>query len=330
MAETIDDSLLFALRMDGLNASCIIMERFQTAYNWSTNWPKSSVYAIGHRDEIHGELPSTMLMPTITVLPPPLPHLPPPPNSYRHIIPPPLHAPPPPPSQFILDHALVQVSRSSIKFLRVHINDHNTRLADPQAIILSFAIPSSPSRFSITVLRRNISQCLYPKSRARLVLQPLSSAKAASLQATLASFIFKHLSLMFSLTPALLFLPVFLGGFGFPSIINCNAAAALSGTLRDLNHHIPLFSSMARITLADCTAQLRSHIFPFARPGIFYDAALLFDPSWPPGYCSRSLYSSETLTITASNHSDASSLILSDHLNSIRLYEDCKGDTLPP
>jgi hypothetical protein len=52
-----------------------------------------------------------------------------------------------------------------------------------------------------------------------------------------------------------------LHGFAFLSIARLNDYVAVTGSLRDLNHHLPLFSDMARITLADWTCSI-SHCQP--------------------------------------------------------------------
>lgn len=46
-----------------------------------------------------------------------------------------------------------------------------------------------------------------------------------------------------------------------------HATAAVSGLVRDLNHHNPLFSSLARITLTDWTEKLHSFLHPLSFPG---------------------------------------------------------------
>ena len=66
----------------------------------------------------------------------------------------------------------------------------------------------------------------------------------------------------------ILHLPISHHGFGFISVSCFNDASAVSGVLRDLNHHIPLFHCMARITLADWQCSLTKCIFPFSHNGL--------------------------------------------------------------
>jgi hypothetical protein len=50
-------------------------------------------------------------------------------------------------------------------------------------------------------------------------------------------------------------LPISQHGFGFPSIARINAALAIDGLSCDLNHHIPAYRDMAKISLADWTCK---------------------------------------------------------------------------
>jgi hypothetical protein len=70
-----------------------------------------------------------------------------------------------------------------------------------------------------------------------------------------------HLRFPFPFNSTLLSLPLQLHGFDFPSVARLNDCAAVAGLLRDLNHHLPLFSDMAPITLADWTCSV-SHCQP--------------------------------------------------------------------
>ncbi|KAJ7894751.1 hypothetical protein B0H13DRAFT_2339128 [Mycena leptocephala] len=67
----------------------------------------------------------------------------------------------------------------------------------------------------------------------------------------------------FPFNSTLLTLPLSLRGFDFPSIPRINDAAAVAGIQRDLNHHIPVFRDMARITLTDWTCLINHCCSPF-------------------------------------------------------------------
>lgn len=62
--------------------------------------------------------------------------------------------------------------------------------------------------------------------------------------------------------------PINLGGLEFPSIARINAGIAVDGLARDLNHHIPAYRCMARVTLADWTCHLNGCIYPLDRQGL--------------------------------------------------------------
>jgi len=66
-------------------------------------------------------------------------------------------------------------------------------------------------------------------------------------------------------------LPVSLHGFDFPSIRRINASIAVDGLARDLNHHIPAYRNMARITLADWTCNINDCVNPLEGIGIHKD-----------------------------------------------------------
>lgn len=72
----------------------------------------------------------------------------------------------------------------------------------------------------------------------------------------------------FIFNSALLSFPVESFGFGFPSISRPNSTLALQGMLRDLNHHIPAFRTMAAITLSDWMCRLNHCIYPLDEPSV--------------------------------------------------------------
>ena len=237
--EMMDDSLLFSLTLPGVAKLCSWGERFQFPYNWQTSWEKSSVHVLGlHSNE--PDPPPFILLPTIPRLDPLSP----------------------------LDTLIsVPFSRSNLTFLRTPISDPSQQFENISDIISSFVIPTYPVRLQLPALRKLVNQCLFSKIRARLVLMPLPSSKASELERVLTRLITQYLRLPFAPNSSLLYLPVSLHGFGFSSIIYANAAAAVSGLVRDLNHHTPLFSSLARITLTDWTEKLHSFLHPLSFPG---------------------------------------------------------------
>ena len=237
--EMMDDSLLFSLTLPGVARLCSWGERFQFPYNWQTSWEKSSVHVLGlHPND--RDPPPSIVLPTIPRL-----------NPLS-----PLDIP-----------VTVPFFRSNLTFLRTPISDPSQHFDNLSDIISSFIIPTYPVRLQLPALRKLINQCLLSKIRARLVLMPLPSSKASELEHVLTRLITQYLRFPFPPNPSLLYLPVSLHGFGFSSIIYANAAAAVSGLVRDLNHHSPLFSSLARITLTDWTENLHSFYHPLSLPG---------------------------------------------------------------
>src|SRR5258708_7955845 len=78
----------------------------------------------------------------------------------------------------------------------------------------------------------------------------------------------------------ILHLPISHHGFRFASISHFNDAAAVSGVIQDLNHHIPLFCNMAQITIADWQCSITKCIFPFSPEGMRFSYHLS-SPSIP-------------------------------------------------
>jgi hypothetical protein len=69
----------------------------------------------------------------------------------------------------------------------------------------------------------------------------------------------------------ILTLPIEYRGLDFPSVARINDAIAIDGLHRDLNHLIPSYRSMARITLSDWTCDINSCIDPLTGPGLTRD-----------------------------------------------------------
>ena len=120
----------------------------------------------------------------------------------------------------------------------------------------------------ITALQKLLMQCLFSKIRPQIALQPLRQSQAFSLQQRLFSIIHDYFGFPFSPGLDILLLPIQNHGFGFPSIVRLNLSLALSGLLCDLNHHLPIFATMARITLADWKCTINRCIFPLAGDGL--------------------------------------------------------------
>ncbi|KAJ7174787.1 hypothetical protein C8R46DRAFT_892209 [Mycena filopes] len=195
-------------------------------------WNKSLGLALNAPDN----LPSHLLMPTIDPI-----------NPSPHSI-------PMEPVRFCTDHA---------EFLRVAVNDPASQFTQLQDIVAQFQFPVLSRRLPLTALRKAVSQCLVSKLHPKLSLQPIQQKDAEKLDAMIAQKVHAYLGFPFPFNSTLLSLPVALHGFEFPSISRINDSAAVAGIQRDLNHHVPVFRNMARITLADWTCSVNHCCSPF-------------------------------------------------------------------
>ncbi|KAL6298496.1 hypothetical protein BKA93DRAFT_693656, partial [Sparassis latifolia] len=156
----------------------------------------------------------------------------------------------------------VRVTTSHIEFLRVSINNLQQQFEKLRDIILSFNLPNLSLHLPLTVLRRIFAQCLISRLCPHLAFQPISRSHAMELDHLLALRVHQYFLFPFRFNTILLSLPIQHYGFDFPSITRLNDCAAVSGLLRDLNHHNPAFHNMAHITLADWTCSINHCVFP--------------------------------------------------------------------
>ncbi|GJE96473.1 hypothetical protein PsYK624_126700 [Phanerochaete sordida] len=250
MVEAMDDSIILTPSLPAAKASGLHAERFQAAYGWETNWPKSLLAVVGVPRP-----PDSVQMPSVNLADPDSPHL--------------------------VYHTLA-VSASHCEFLRTAVNDPTAQYQKIRKMILDFEFPHLPTRLPFTALRRVMSQCLVSRIRPLLSHQPVSRAHASALDRLLATRIHDMLHFPFPFNSSLLFLPLAHLGFDFPSIEHINDAAALDGLTRDLNHHVPTFRAIARITLADWTCTLNNCLHPLGGPSArsFSRSAHLIPSAW--------------------------------------------------
>jgi hypothetical protein len=69
----------------------------------------------------------------------------------------------------------------------------------------------------------------------------------------------------------ILTLPVELNGLDYPSLARINAGIATEGLWRDLNHHVPAYRNMARLTLANWTCVINRCVYPLDGKGLQRD-----------------------------------------------------------
>ncbi|KAI0369745.1 hypothetical protein BV20DRAFT_929681, partial [Pilatotrama ljubarskyi] len=145
----------------------------------------------------------------------------------------------------------VPVTTNFFDFLRVQVNDPDAQYDKIRHLISHFSFPHLPTRLPFTALRRILSTCLVSRIRPYLSYQPLSRTSALDLDHLLAHHVHDYLGFPFHFNSQLLFAPLSHFGFDFRSVSHLNDSAAIQGMLRDLNHHVVTFRTMARITLAD-------------------------------------------------------------------------------
>jgi hypothetical protein len=114
-------------------------------------------------------------------------------------------------------------------------------------------------------------QTVASRARALLTFQPITDADALKLDRLIAAKVHAMSGFPWTFNTEIATLPVSLHGFDFPSIRRINASIAVDGLARDLNHHIPAYRDMARITLADWTCSINDCINPLSGHGIHKD-----------------------------------------------------------
>ncbi|KAJ7895329.1 hypothetical protein B0H13DRAFT_1570139, partial [Mycena leptocephala] len=165
----------------------------------------------------------------------------------------------------------VPLIRNELDFLRAKVDNPTARFDELKAIIDTFVFPTFTTRTPITLLRKVTSQCLVSRCRALLSLQPIKQADAEELDRKIMRKIHNELGMPFTPNTLILDLPLKLHGLEFPSVARINAAIAIDGIARDLNHHIPAYRIMARITMADWTCSINNCTFPLDGPGLLTD-----------------------------------------------------------
>jgi len=241
MVEATDDSYIFALTLQALRSFCLEMERFQFAYGWLTQWVKTSAYVL----YLSGPTPEMVLMPSITNRDGVHPH-----TITWHDVP---------------------LRVGELEFLRCKVDDPVWRFEGACSIVDNFNFPKFTIRAPITLLRKIIWQNLISRLCALLSIQPIKPGDALSLDKMIASKIHFITGFPYSPKTDILTLPVKLNGLDYLSLARINAGIATEGLWRDLNHHIPAYQNMARLTLADWTCAINHCIYPLDGKGLQRD-----------------------------------------------------------
>ncbi len=138
-------------------------------------------------------------------------------------------------------------------------------------------------RLPITLLQKIVSQNIVSRCRALLSLQPIKQIDAETLDKIIIRKVHDALGFPFQPSSIIATLPVSQHGFGFPSIARINASLAVEGLMRDLNHHIPAYRTLAKITLVDWMCEKSDCSYPLDGMGLRKDFCRL-DQSIPSAW----------------------------------------------
>jgi hypothetical protein len=217
------------------------MEHFQFAYGWLTQWEKTYAYLLGPS----GPVPSTVSMPSITIQDGIHPH-----TVTWHEVP---------------------LKIGELEFLRCKVDDPIWRFEGARSIIDNFKFPKFTIGALLTLLRKIIWQNLVSRLRALLSIQPIKPGDALNLDKIIASKVHHITGFPYNLNMDIMTLPVNLHGLDYPSLAFINAGIATEGLWCDLNHHVPAYRIMARLTLADWTCAVNHCIYPLDGKGLLRD-----------------------------------------------------------
>jgi hypothetical protein len=241
MVEATDDSYIFTKTLESLRRNALAMERFQYAYGWLTQWAKSRAYVLAASENY----PDVVKFQSV--------------STGRGVNP-----------LDITEHDVALV-KDDLDFLRTKVNDPASRFAELKDFIEGFQFPTVVGRLPITLIRKIVSQNIVSRCRALLSLQPVKQSDADALDRLVVHKVHDALGFPFQPSTPIATLPVSYHGFDFPSIARINAAITVNGISRDLNHHIPSYRTMARITLMDWTCERNNCLYPLDGDGLQRD-----------------------------------------------------------
>jgi hypothetical protein len=126
--------------------------------------------------------------------------------------------------------------KTQLNFLKVNIDNQTEMFNIRKNEISLFSLPTAPRKLPITAVRRIITQLLTPKTSQKLQPQPISQQQADKLDQLISSKIHGYYNWLSKVPVDILMLTVENHGFEFPSVADINAAIAIKGIHRDLNH----------------------------------------------------------------------------------------------
>jgi len=248
MIEAMDDSLLLYPSLPTLLTMSQHAEHFQATYGWETEWWKRILYAYRSPD-----FPSSSPQPLSVQVP-----------SIDHIN----------PSADQISYHTVPVETDHTTFLHVPLNRPDLHFLHLQDIVINFSFPLLHQFLPLTALRQILTQSVISKLRPLLTFQSITWPQAQKLDHLLATKVHNYLGFPFPFNSLLLTAPINLQGFGFSSISRLNDSLAIAGLQCDLNHHLPIFKTMANIMLTDWTCQVNGCLTPLNYPGLHHSFQL--------------------------------------------------------
>jgi hypothetical protein len=243
MVEATDDTYIFSRTIESLQQNTLVMERFQYAYGWLTNWSKSNAYLI--TPEAGKQYPDNITFQSVSV--------------GRGVDP------------LVETEHTISLIKDDLDFLRTKVDNPSARFNELKDFIEAFQFPKVIGRLPITLIRKIVAQNIISKCRALLALQPVRQGDAETLDKLIMHKVHDVLGFPFHPNTEIATLPVSNHGFGFPSIARINAGLAVEGLSRDLNHHIPAYRKMALITRADWICEKAGCINPIDGKGLEKD-----------------------------------------------------------
>lgn len=244
MVEATDDTYIFSKSVQSLTKNTLEMEHFQYAYGWQTQWTKSYAYVL--MSEAEKEYPETITFQSVSI-------------GGIDVNP-----------LTITEH-MITLIKNDLVFLRTKVDNPTAWFNQLKDFIENFRFPNIIGRLPITLIWKIIAQNVISKCRTLLSLQPVTLKEAEQLDSLIMRKTHDALGFPFQPSTNIATLPVAHHGFGFPSIARINAGLAIEGLLRDLNHHIPAYRSMAHITKTDWTCEKCGCINPLDGIGLQKD-----------------------------------------------------------
>ena len=244
MVEATDDTYIFSKSIESLVKNTLVMERFQYAYGWQTQWAKSYAYIL--TSETEKECPESITFQSVSI-------------GGIEVDP-----------LTISEHPIALIKNDLI-FLRTKVDNPSSRFNELKDFIENFQFPTIIGRLPITLIRKITAQNIISRCRALLSLQPVTQKDAEHLDSLIMRKAHDALGFPFQPSTNIATLPVARHGFGFPSVARINAGLSVEGLSRDLNHHIPAYRAMALITRADWICEKCNCINPLDGVGLQKD-----------------------------------------------------------